>query len=82
MWNNLSAAAADAKGPMSRGSKFTEFLAKQSPEESMAEITNLLSYEETAYPGITNTAITNGVNALNYQINKALGITVDRANRP
>ena len=82
MWNNLSAAAADQKGPTHQATKFTNFLSQTSPTESMAQITNLLSYEEEAYPGITNVAVTNGTSALNFQINKVLGITVDRANRP
>jgi hypothetical protein len=82
MWNNLASAAAEATGSTRRDSQFTRFLAFNNPNVAIAEITNLLSYEETAYPGITNVAVTKGVNKLNYQINKAVGITVDRANRP
>jgi hypothetical protein len=84
MWNNLASAASEMKegGSGRKGSKFTELLSYTDPNVSIAKITNLLSYEEAAYPGITNVAVTNGVNALNYQINKAVGVTVNRANRP
>lgn len=83
MWNNLAAAASEMKaGGRRTASKFSELLSYTDPNVSIAKITNLLSYEEDAYPGITNVAVTNGVNALNYHINKALGITVNRANRP
>jgi hypothetical protein len=83
MWNNLASAASEMKeGSGRKSSKFSEFLSYTDPNVTVARMTNFLSYEEEAYPGITNAAVTNGTNALNYQINKALGITVDRANRP
>jgi hypothetical protein len=89
MWNNLASAASEKKRSTGEGgdsgsskTDFSVFTWFSSVDVAMAGITNLLSYQETAYPGITNKAVTNGTNALNYQINKALGITVDRANRP
>lgn len=52
------------------------------PNVTQASLIVALSYQEKAYPGITNHAIDKGAGALNYRINQAVGVVVDRANRP
>jgi hypothetical protein len=88
IWSTLSGMAASTRDQQSgtkRGAgdeRWAQFRSFNNENVSEAKLDNLLTYMQDAWPGVQSTIITNGVNALNYQINKALGITIDRANRP
>ncbi len=92
VWRSLGGTAAEMrgrngvrKGGVRYGKKKKDFQTYSffsNPDVTEAKMIVALSYQEKAYPGITAHAVDKGAGALNYRINKALGVIVDRANRP
>lgn len=81
VWRRLQGAAASLKTNGMRIGDKSRYSLFSNRDVTIGSLLAQLTYQEKAYPGIATNAVAAGVSALNYRINEAVGVAVDRANR-
>jgi hypothetical protein len=82
LWNIMAAKAASTKsGTALAFSKWYSFTVRPKADEVVATMRSKLTYLQTAYPGQEARIATKGAIALEMDVDRKLGIIIDRANK-